>query len=84
MIKSKKETVTYTETTETYYCDICKKKLDVDVKATIEAIKGYSNYGTDGGFKEGYAYDFCIKCFEKEILPFLKQKADPREIDEDW
>lgn len=73
---------------EHYYCDICKKEIkgyDRKETITIEYLEEYVNFGTDGGYENGLAWDFCKKCFKKEILPFLKEKiSEGREIDIDW
>ena len=85
MKKETKKKVERTETYVTYHCDICKKQLekyfDDKDKVEIEVVTEYSNY-PEGGYKKGYAFDFCRECFERDVLPHIKVK--PREIDIDW
>ena len=70
MRKEIERKVERTETYTQYYCDICNKRLekyfDDKDKVEIEVVTEYSNY-PEGGYKKGYAFDFCKECFETFI-----------------
>jgi len=87
MIKKESYEKLETYTRETLFCDICKKELgrnnSGNQEVTIEYIEDCYIYPIDG-FKRGIAFDFCPDCFKKEILPLLKSKATPREVEYDW
>lgn len=73
-------------------CDICKDESPDDewtedsyhfATTEVNLSKTSSYYGE--GSREDFSYDICPKCFENELMPWLKSKgAEPTVEETDW